>query len=106
MRLRTNPRAERLFRRLPRFTALSALFSAYVGWVAVMDNFGSSRRAALMPLKTLVWTSLVSLAAGSYLLVSGRAIHRCLMSVPAGSGEADPVAGFSDRELTAFTAWL
>jgi hypothetical protein len=93
------------------YTALAAFFGAYVGWVSVKDNFGSGRSATLKPLKAIVWVSLVPLAVGSYLVVSGRTIHRCLMSVPPGSSEAggadaDPATGFSESEMKAFTAWL
>ena len=93
------------------YMAMVGLFGAYLGWVSVKDNFGSSRGASLKPLKTTVWISMVPLAVGSYLLVSGRTIHRCLMSVPPGVGEAgrggiDPATGFSESEMKAFTAWV
>jgi hypothetical protein len=93
------------------YTALAAFFGAYVGWVSVKDNLGSGRSAALKPLKTMVWVSLVPLAVGTYLVVSGRTIHRCMMSVPpGGSGaegaDADHATGFSGSEMKAFTEWL
>jgi hypothetical protein len=93
------------------YTALAGFFGAYVGWMSVKDIYGSSRIASLRPLKTMVWVSLVPLALGTYLVVSGRTIHRCLMSVPSGWGGAardglDPETGFSDSEQKAFEAWL
>ena len=93
------------------YAAMAGFFGAYVGWVSVKDNLGSSRGASLKPLKTMVWVSMVPLAVGTYLLVSGRTIHRCLMSVPPGVGDAgrggiDPVTGFSESELKAFAAWI
>jgi hypothetical protein len=93
------------------YTALAGFFGAYVGWASVKDNSGSGRSATLKPLKTMVWISLVPLVVGTYLVISGRTIHRCLMSVPAGSGEAerggdDPATGFSEWKMKAFTAWL
>jgi hypothetical protein len=92
------------------YTAMAGFIGAYVGWVSVKENFGSSRGVSLKPLKTIVWVSLVPLAVGTYLVVSGRTIHRCLMSVPVGGGDAgrrggiDPLTGLSESELQAFTA--
>lgn len=93
------------------YAAVAGLFGAYVGWVSVKDNLGSSRGALLRPFMTMAWVSVVPLAVGIYLLVSGRTIHRCLMSVPAEDGGAgdegiDPATGLSDSEMKAFAAWL
>lgn len=78
----------------------------------MIDNLPRIRGGAMSsPFKTLAFSSLLPLALGVYLLTSGRAIHRSLMSVPLGwcvqnTGSDQSGVGLTGAELESFNTWI
>lgn len=98
------------------YFGIASIYGAFVGWMSVREGIEAlteSRRGnVLAPVRALCYGALLPLTLGIYLLVSGRLLHRLLLSVPASSMEYSQVPGaipgidLPEEELKQFKIWI
>lgn len=97
------------------YTGIASIYASAITWFAMGDlieSIPSARRAPVYaPMKVLLYSSLLPLGLGIYLLKSGTMVYRWLMAIPVGArghGSSDTFLGTSlaGDEVETFKTWL
>ncbi len=99
------------------YAAFSAAFALLLVQLATEDSAeylqysARSHGMSFMQKFGLTMSIALPLSLGLYLVLSGRSVHRCLMSLPPGMGPRLPRPdknwmGLNEADLEAFEAWI